>query len=248
MSDLASSPTTTSPAPPSALPTPRGGGSGGGGARVVVVDYGAGNLLSLTRALVAVGAHPQVVTTRGELRALATTGGGVDVIALSGVGAAGTAMATLEANGLADDLRERRWPLLGVCLGMQLMFEWLDEGECAGLGLLPGVVRRLQPGAGYKVPHMGWNRVTWEGEFPLFGELATPAYYFVHSYTCVPTAPDAGLASYAWTDYGQPICAAVSAPGVVGVQFHPEKSGDVGLATLGRALALLRTPQMEAVR
>jgi len=217
------------------------------GTRVAVVDYGAGNLLSLMRALVAIGARPAIVTTRDELRALARTRGGVDVVALPGVGAAGAAMAALTASGLADELRGRRWPLLGVCLGMQLLYEWLEEGDCAGLGLLPGVVRRLQARAGYKVPHMGWNRVTWAGDSALFGALVNPAYYFVHSYVCIPPT-DAGEARYAWTDYGEPICAAVWTPGTVGVQFHPEKSGEVGLATLGRALAMLRTPREEGVR
>lgn len=218
------------------------------GMRVAVVDYGAGNLLSLTRALAAVGAAPLVVTTGDELRALATDVGGVDVLALPGVGAAGQAMRLLNESGLAEELRARRWPLLGVCLGMQLFYEWLDEGECVGLGLLPGVVRRLKPRAGYKIPHMGWNRVAWSGAQPLYGvqvaqgEQPAPAYYFVHSYTCIPTDANAAGIDYAWAEYSEPICASVCAPGIVGVQYHPEKSGAVGLATLQRALTLLRLP------
>ncbi len=222
------------------------------GMRVAVVDYGAGNLLSLTRALAAVGAEPLVVATGDELRALAATAGEVDAVALPGVGAAGQAMRLLNESGLAEELRARRWPLLGVCLGMQLFYEWLDEGACAGLGLLPGVVRRLQPRAGFKIPHMGWNRVAWAGAQPLYGgqsgsgEQPAPAYYFVHSYTCLPTDANAAGIDYALAEYSEPICASVCAPGIVGVQYHPEKSGAVGLATLQRALTILRPPLRRA--
>ncbi len=212
---------------------------------IVVVDYGAANLLSITRALEASGAS---VTVSGAPEAIEGAAG----IVLPGVGAAGAAMAALRASGA--DLALRRVaaagrPLLGVCLGMQLFFERLAEDDAAGLGFLPGAVPLLP--AGRKIPHMGWNALTWTPGAPgteLFAGLEPGVYaYFVHSYQCVPTHPDDAVA---WTEYGGPICAAVARPGLWGVQFHPEKSGTAGLRLLANWLALVAgaaAPRQEEV-
>ncbi|MBA3826990.1 MAG: imidazole glycerol phosphate synthase subunit HisH [Ktedonobacterales bacterium] len=195
---------------------------------VAIIDYGAGNLLSLSRALAAVDVPAGLITTPGEL---ATD----DVIVLPGVGAAGAAMAALSERGFAARLRATSQPILGICLGMQLLCDWLDEGDCAGLGRVPGKVKRILATPDRKVPQMGWNRITWGAECKLADDGF--AGYFVHSYSCEMPLPNAHVG---WTDYGgMPLCAAVHVPGIVGVQFHPEKSGPAGLALLRRAVQWL---------
>lgn len=206
---------------------------------IVVVDYGAANLLSITRALEACGAE---VVVSGEPEALRRADG----IVLPGVGAAGAAMTNLRASGcdvaLVEAARAGR-PLLGVCLGMQLLFEELEEDGARGLGLLRGTVPALPPGR--KIPHMGWNRLTWDAADPqagVFEGLESGGYvYFVHSYHCVPA--EAEGAALAWTDYGGPICAAVARSELFGVQFHPEKSGATGLRLLRNWLRRVRSPR-----
>jgi glutamine amidotransferase len=198
---------------------------------IVVVDYGAANLLSITRALEAVGAAVEV---SGSPERIAAAAG----IVLPGVGAAGSAMAALAASGggpaLVDAVRAGR-PMLGVCLGMQLCFERLAEDDAVGLGLLAGAAPALP--AGRKVPHIGWNDVTWEPGSPgleLFAGIAPGThFYFVHSFHCCP-AESLGAA---WTEYGVPICAAVGRGALWGVQFHPEKSGTAGLQLLRNFVA-----------
>lgn len=195
---------------------------------IAIVDYGAANLLSICRALEAVGARPHVAADPAEI-ALAKG------VVLPGVGAAGSAMARLRSSGIDEALRlvaGSGTPLLGLCLGMQLFFEWLAEDDVAGLGILPGTVEPLP--AGQKVPHIGWNSLSWTPDAPgnqLFDGLAPGAYvYFVHSFHCRPGKPEL---TAAWTDYGdQPIVAAVAAGNVSGLQFHPEKSGGAGLTML----------------
>lgn len=195
---------------------------------IVVVDYGAANLLSIRRALTACGAEVEV-TSDPEVVAAAAG------VVLPGVGAAGAAMGRLRESGVGAALWEvarARRPLLGLCLGMQLCFEWLEEDQVAGLGILPGEVRLLPPG--HKIPHMGWNTLTWNPDARasvLFAGLDPGVYaYFVHSYRCLPA--DSTL-TIAWTEYGnRPICAAVTSGRVTGFQFHPEKSGVVGLTIL----------------
>ena len=194
---------------------------------IAVVDYGAANLLSITRALEAHGA--EVLVTRDPDTVLAAAG-----VVLPGVGAAGSAMAVLRSTGMDTALREvvnRGTPLLGLCLGLQLLFEHLAEDDTAGLGLLKGDVPRLP--ADRKVPHMGWNHLEWTPDAPgteLFAGL-TPgcSVYFVHSYHCVPAQPGVAVA---WTDYGRQVVAAVARERLWGMQFHPEKSGSTGLHML----------------
>jgi glutamine amidotransferase len=167
-------------------------------------------------------------------------------VVLPGVGAAGAAMANLRASGADAALRSvaaRGRPLLGLCLGMQLFFEVLEEDDARGLGILPGAVRLLPPGR--KIPHMGWNALAWTPDAPgvaLFSGLEPGIYaYFVHSYACDPVDSAAALA---WTDYGIPVLAAVQSPvqgpHLWGLQFHPEKSGAAGLRMLTNWVSLVR--------
>ncbi len=197
---------------------------------IVVVDYGAANLLSITRALEAAGAVVAVSDAPERIAA-------AEALVLPGVGAAGAAMRRMRASGVDSALREyvaAGRPLLGICLGMQLLFERLEEDDCEGLGLLEGAVPLLRGVP--KVPHMGWNSLEWQPQAlpPLARSVfasVTPGWqaYFVHSYSCRPTNPAQALV---WTDYGGPICAAVGQGALLGVQFHPEKSGAAGVGLL----------------
>jgi glutamine amidotransferase len=203
---------------------------------IAVVDYGAANLLSVTRALDSLGAT--AVITSDPAAILAARGA-----ILPGVGAAGAAMTQLRVNGIDEALCARvaqGMPTLGICLGMQLLFEDLEEDGTIGLGILPGAAPMLPPGR--KIPHMGWNAVNWEpgvAGTELFATMAPGAYgYFVHSYHCVPANP---ADACAWTEYGGlRICAAVARGSLYALQFHPEKSGAAGLAMLANWLNLAR--------
>lgn len=193
---------------------------------IAIVDYGVGNLFSLRSSLSAVGAEVAVTGDGDVLRR-------ADKIILPGVGAFGDAAAKLRATGLdAVVIAEAKAgkPLLGICLGMQLLLERsLEYGEHAGLGLIPGDVVPLSPPDGLKVPHMGWNALQFsEPRSPIFRELNPGDHvYFVHSFhaancPCVT----------ATAEYGIPVTAAVGKDNVFGCQFHPEKSGPVGLTIL----------------
>ena len=193
---------------------------------IAIVDYGVGNLFSLRSSLSAVGAE---VTVTGDGDALRRA----DKIILPGVGAFGDAAAKLRATGLdAVVIEEAKVgkPLLGICLGMQLLLERsLEYGEHPGLGLIPGDVVPLSPPDGLKVPHMGWNALQFsEPRSPIFRDLNPDDHvYFVHSFhaancPCVT----------ATAEYGVTVTAAVGKDNVYGCQFHPEKSGPVGLSIL----------------
>jgi imidazole glycerol-phosphate synthase subunit HisH len=193
---------------------------------IAIVDYGAGNLRSVRNALVHLGAD--VITT-------ATPDGlaGADKIVLPGVGAFGAGIDSLRAAGFEGPLKEAAAagvPLIGICLGMQYLFESSDEmGQHRGLGLLPGRVTRF-PAAGPKVPHIGWNQLHIQREHPLLAGIEEGAYaYFVHSYYV-----DAGEAGdvLATTDYGLEVAAVVARGNLFGIQPHPEKSQAVGLRIL----------------
>jgi glutamine amidotransferase len=197
--------------------------AGGARTRVAVIDYGVSNLRSVERALSAVGAEP--VLTR-DPRAVDGCAG----VVLPGVGAFGAAVDALDALDLRTSVTaavERGLPLLGVCLGFQLLFEWSDEsGGRPGLGLLGGRITRIRPCRG-KVPHMGWNRLRLQRPSALLEGVAEGTWaYFVHSYA----APADGDDVVAGCEYGGATLAAVCArSGVYGTQFHPEKSGPQGL-------------------
>ncbi|MCI6885148.1 imidazole glycerol phosphate synthase subunit HisH [bacterium] len=204
---------------------------------IAIIDYGVGNLFSLASSLKSLGLETAVTRDPAVIRA-------ADRIILPGVGAFADAMAKLEATGLMPVLRQevQRKPLLGICLGMQLLFEKSYEyGEHAGLGLIPGAVRPLADDLkdpALKVPHIGWNRldlVPGREDDPLFRYTRPGEYvYYVHSFYAT------GCADYtlATSEYSIPVTGAVRNGLVYGTQFHPEKSGDTGLRML-RAFAEL---------
>ena len=199
---------------------------------LVIVDYGAGNLRSVERAFQRVGAPVQISADPGVLI-------GASGIVLPGVGAFGDGMRELQARGLApvlQDLAAGGRPLLGICLGMQLLFDESEEmGRTAGLGLLRGRVRRFAPGL--KVPHIGWNQVHTVRPAPLLDGMPQDSYaYFVHSYYVEPADPDVILAT---TDYGGAFASVVGRRQLYGLQFHPEKSQEVGLRMLAAFVAVV---------
>jgi len=188
---------------------------------IAIADYGIGNLGSVTKGFRRAGAEVLLTGDPETLRR-------ADALVLPGDGAFGATMAEVERRGLVPVLREaveKGKPLLGICIGMQLLFEESEEhGRHAGLGFLPGRVRRFE--GDLPVPHMGWNRLRGRRPHPILDGIADGAHvYFVHSYYC--DAPsDVVIAS---SDYGHDFAAIVGRGSVLGVQFHPEKSQDVGL-------------------
>jgi glutamine amidotransferase len=187
---------------------------------IVCVDYGLGNLASVRNAFHAAGAGI-LISSVPEVIAQASA------IVLPGVGAASAGMEGLRARGLEDVVRQVGTlgrPMIGLCLGMQLLFDRSEEGDVECLGLLPGTVRLLR--GNFKVPHIGWNQVALQNGLDLWRDVPPdPYFYFVHSYVCDPSEPSdvAGL-----TTYGEPFCSAVVRGAVWGTQFHPERSGWVG--------------------
>ncbi len=195
---------------------------------VTVLAYGAGNTASVRFALERLGA---TVRLTDDPRTIA----GAERLILPGVGAAGYAMARLSALDLVDPIRAFPRPLLGVCLGQQLLFETSEEGEPVPLlGLIPGAVRRLEPGPGLTVPHMGWSRLIADRPDPLLEGVEDSSYaYFVHGFAC----PD-GPATLARADYGGPVPAVVRSGNRWGCQFHPERSAATGARILRNFLEL----------
>lgn len=192
---------------------------------VVLVDSGGANLGSVRYALQRLGVEPAV---SGDAAVIAAA----DRVILPGVGAAGPGMARLRELGLVQPLRELRQPLLGICLGMQLLFEGSEEGGETCLGLIPGQVRRMPESPGVRVPHMGWNRLQARRESTLLRGIADGAQaYFVHSYAA-PVSAD----TVAESVHGQPFAAIVQRGNVAGAQFHPERSGAVGARLLANFL------------
>jgi glutamine amidotransferase len=195
-------------------------------ATVAIIDYGVGNLRSVEKAFAALG-HDAIVTgSSAELQK-------AQRLVLPGVGAFAACMTALREHGLTDLVRARvaeGVPLLGVCVGMQMLFEESEEfGRSPGLGLLEGCVRRFSDDL--VVPQVGWNRIHQRQRHPLFAGIADHAFfYFVHSYFCDPINSAAVIGE---TDYGVNYASVVAEGNVCGVQFHPEKSQEVGLRLLG---------------
>lgn len=191
---------------------------------IVIIDYGMGNLHSVSKAVEAVGAVP-IVTADKKIIAAA------EKIILPGVGAFGDCMKNLQATGLVPELIKHIKSgkgFLGICLGMQLLFESSEESPgVAGLGIFKGAVKRLT--TEYKVPHMGWNRLKLKAASPLTAAADGSYVYFVHSFHAVPE--DSNIIT-AVCDYGTEITAAVGRDNIQALQFHPEKSGGVGLKML----------------
>jgi glutamine amidotransferase len=198
---------------------------------IAIADYGIGNLGSVTKGFRRTGAEVQLTGDPVALRR-------ADALVLPGDGAFGATMAEVERRGLVPVLREaveRGKPLLGICIGMQLLFEESEEhGRHRGLGFLPGRVRRFE--VDLPVPHMGWNRLHTRRPHPILDGVPDGAHvYFVHSFYC--DAPDDVV--IATSDYGRDFAAVVGQGGVLGVQFHPEKSQEVGLRMVASFVRLV---------
>ena len=193
---------------------------------IAVIDYGVGNLFSVEKALSAVGAEADVTRDGARIQS-------AEKILLPGVGAFGDCMKNLEATGLIPLLKEeaeKGKPLLGICVGLQILFEGSEESPgVPGLGILPGMVRKIHA-PGLKIPHMGWNSLAVKERAGLWEGLGdSPYVYFVHSYHAVPEDPAIITAT---ASYGEELTAAVANGNILATQFHPEKSGDVGLKIL----------------
>lgn len=202
--------------------------------KVVVVDYGAGNLHSVSRAVVNAGTRPLVTSNPAYLEE-------ADALIVPGVGAAADTMANLRRSGFVEPIREyiaSGRPFLGVCMGQQALFDVSEEGgehEC--LGILPGRVVRFSNGL--KVPHMGWNQVRIAQPHPIFEGIEDGSYfYFVHSYYPKPENADVVVGE---TDYGVTFASVIARDNVVATQFHPEKSGEAGLRMYSNFLKIAAT-------
>jgi imidazole glycerol-phosphate synthase subunit HisH len=194
-------------------------------ARLAIIDSGGANIASLQFAIERLGVEATLTTDPSKLAAASH-------VILPGVGAAADCMARLEALNLTDTIRSLRQPLLGICVGMQLLFEGSEEGDVACLGILPGRVRRFPNLAGMPVPHMGWNQLNITRPTPLLTGLTADDYvYYVHSYAA-PVSTD----TVATTDYSNRFSAAVQRDNVFGVQFHPERSARPGALILANFL------------
>lgn len=202
----------------------------GGTLRIAVVDYGAGNLVSIDQAFTAVGARVRLAHGPDDLA-------DADLLVVPGVGAAAPAMDRLARQDLVEPIRawaRRNRPYLGICLGLQLLFEGSDEDGAETFGILPGRTERLEGAP--TLPHIGWNEVHRTREHALLAGLPDPVEcYFVHSYAGRP-APEAAETALALTDHGAPFASMVAQDHVVGVQFHPERSGPAGLRMLANAV------------
>jgi len=200
---------------------------GGSKRDVVLVDGGGTNIGSVRYALQRLGLDAEMTADPERIFAASH-------VILPGVGAAGPGMKKLREAGLTQVLRGLRQPLLGVCLGMQLLYERSEEGDTECLGLLPGAVAHFPPGDGLRIPHMGWNLLRTERDDPLLAEAgAEPYAYFVHSY-----AAPVGADTVASCDHGGAFSAVVRRGNICGMQFHPERSSALGARMLRNFLAL----------
>ena len=193
-----------------------------------IIDYGMGNIGSVAKAFDYLGIKAKVGESPGDLR-------GTHAIVLPGVGAFRDAMKNLRERGfiefLQEEVIEKKKPYLGICLGLQLIFEISEEfGETEGFGWIPGRVVRFELPDEYKIPHMGWNQIWLKGEHPVFDRIESGNYfYFVHSFYAKPSVDDF---TFATTDYGVDFTSVVIKENIIAVQFHPEKSGRLGLRIL----------------
>lgn len=191
---------------------------------VAVIDHGAGNLVSIGRGLERAGAMVRMVTTPTELV-------GVQSVVLPGVGATATVMHGLDQAGFREPLLTLEIPLFGICVGMQVLFDNSEEDGTTCLGLIPGVVRKLENAP--RLPHIGWNDLRIHRQDPMFDGIPPGPVYFVHSYAPVARHPEHVVAT---TTHGSPLTAAVRRGLVSGTQFHPERSAETGLAILANVV------------
>jgi len=189
---------------------------------ITIIDYGAGNIRSVINAVTTLGYQPKVTSSGNDVL-------NADAVILPGVGAAGDVMTSLMKLNLVEPIRKYIAAgrlFLGICIGMQILFTRTEEGGgCDCLDIIPGQVKKLP--AGQKIPHIGWNQVKQKSSSPLFKGITDGAnFYFVHSYYAEPA--DKSLVT-GETEYGIPFCSAVARGSLMATQFHPEKSGDIGL-------------------
>lgn len=193
---------------------------------LVIIDAGGANLGSVRAAFARLGVTPELSSDPARIAT-------AERLVLPGVGAAAPVMETLRASGIDVLLRGLKTPLLGVCIGMQVLFERSEEGDVAGLGLLSGQVRKLPASPGIRMPHMGWNRLARRVDSLLLDGIDEGAQaYFVHSYGVIGSAD-----AIAETEHGSTFCAAVARDNIAGAQFHPERSGAVGARFLRNFLS-----------
>lgn len=198
---------------------------------LAIIDSGGANIGSVMHALKRLGAEPIFTADAAIIRT-------ADRVLLPGVGAAGAAMSRLRELGLVECIRDLQQPVLGICLGMQLLFEKSDEDDTRCLGIIPGTLRKMKPSEGIRVPHMGWNTTTATGTAtgadPLLAGLPEqPWFYFVHSY-CAPIGPG----TLATCLHGESFAAIVRQGNFCGAQFHPERSARNGARLLANFLEL----------
>lgn len=201
--------------------------------QIVMIDHGAGNIRSAFKAFEHLNADIELTSDPEKVR-------NAQKLVLPGVGAFGSGMEAIRERGLEEPTKAAvaaGVSLLGICVGMQFLFETSNElGHHVGLGLIPGHVRRFELDASYKVPHMGWNQLDHKTDHFLLDGIEDGDYcYFVHSYYCAPADKETMVAT---TDYGSPFCSIVSYKNIYGLQFHPEKSHSVGLRILQNYIAL----------
>ena len=203
---------------------------------IAVVDYDMGNLHSVCKGLEKAGATPEITHSAKDLET-------ADAVVLPGVGAFDPAVQHLRSRGLEQPIKDiiaSGKPFLGICLGLQILFESSAEGTQPGLGIVPGKVRRFRPEAGITIPHMGWNQLEFTQPKSILWEHlpADPWVYFVHSYYVDPTDPEVRAATV--THGSQTITAAIARENLTAVQFHPEKSSNIGLQILSNFVAQVR--------
>ncbi|MDF5721730.1 MAG: imidazole glycerol phosphate synthase subunit HisH [Rhizonema sp. PD37] len=203
---------------------------------IAVLDYDMGNLHSVCKGLEKAGATPKITDSSKELHR-------ADAVVLPGVGAFDPAVQHLRARGLEEPIKEAiasGKPFLGICLGLQILFESSEEGTKPGLGIIKGKVRRFRPEAGISIPHMGWNQLDMTQPKSILWEHlpSQPWVYFVHSYYIDPAEPQVCAATV--THGSQTVTAAIAHKNLMAVQFHPEKSSNIGLQILSNFVSQVR--------
>lgn len=205
-------------------------------ARIAVIDYDMGNLHSACKGLAIAGAEPQITDLAADLER-------ADALVLPGDGAFDPAMQHLHSRDLVQPIRAAiaaGKPFLGICLGLQLLFDASDEGQSAGLGIIPGQIRRFRPEPGITIPHMGWNQLTLtQPNHPLWRNLHTGDWvYFVHSFYAEPE--ETAVVAATTTHGTQTVTAAIARDNIMAMQYHPEKSAPAGLVMLENFVAIVK--------